>query len=313
MATSAPLAMGVVVVSFNTRDVLERCLHSVIAATPVETVVVDNGSSDGSAELVRTHFPSVRLIVNQENLGYGGGANQGIAACSAPGVLLLNSDTLLAPDALGALGGYLAERPHVAVLGPKLVSPDGSPLRSAYGYPSATETLLIESGLHLVVRRVPLLRERFYVTRSHTSARRVPWVLGAALAIRRSAFEAVGGFDTTYFMYSEEVDLCRRLEDRGFETHFAPVTRVVHLGGASTGKQASALQRELYLSRRRYLLRHKSPRSAARVLCVLRTAARARLLRDATLLRLTRDPGRRQRLRDSVASWRALLRERSLW
>src|SRR5207244_1360931 len=116
MTRSSPLAMAVVVVSFNTRDVLERCLQSVIAAAPVETVVVDNGSSDGSAGLVRTRFPSVRLIVSHENLGYGSAANRGIAACSAPGVLLLNSDTVLAPDALGALGAYLAERPRVAVV-----------------------------------------------------------------------------------------------------------------------------------------------------------------------------------------------------
>src|SRR5690242_9270317 len=103
--SSAPLAMAVVVVvSFETRDVVERCLESVVAAAPVEAIVVDNGSSDGSADLVRTRFPSVRLIVSPENIGYGAAANKGIAACSTPGVLLLNGDTVLAPDSLAALG-----------------------------------------------------------------------------------------------------------------------------------------------------------------------------------------------------------------
>jgi N-acetylglucosaminyl-diphospho-decaprenol L-rhamnosyltransferase len=313
MARSTPLAMAVVVVSFNTRDILERCLQSVIAASPVETVVVDNGSSDGSVSVVRTRFPSVRLIESQQNLGYGGAANRGIAACSAPAVLLLNGDTVIAPDALGALGGYLAGRPRVAIVGPKLVNLDGSLQRSIYGHHSAAQTLLLESGMHLIMRHLPLLRERFYPTSSHTEARRVPWVLGAALAIRRSAFEAVGGFDDTYFMYGEEVDLCQRLEREGFETHFAPVTAVVRLGGASSSERWAALRRELLLSRRRYLLRHESPRTAARVLWVLRAAAAARLVRDVILLRVACDPERRRRLRESVASWKALLHEPGLW
>jgi GT2 family glycosyltransferase len=312
MTRPSPLTAAVVVVSFNTRDVLERCLESVIAASPVETVVVDNGSTDGSVDLVRTRFPSVRLIVNHGNLGYGGAANQGIAACSAPAVLLLNSDTVLARDALRALGGYLAERPRVAVVGPKLVKLDESPHRSAFAYPSVADTLLGESGLHLLVRRVPLLRERFHRTSSQTVARRVSWVVGAALAIRRSAFEAVGGFDSTYFMYGEEVDLCRRLERAGFETHFAPVTTVVHLGGASSGSRIASM-RQLLLSQKRYLLRHESRRTAARVLGALRAIAAARLVRDAVLLRVARDPERRLRLRESIALWRGLLAERCLW
>jgi N-acetylglucosaminyl-diphospho-decaprenol L-rhamnosyltransferase len=305
--------MAVVVVSFNTRAVLERCLRSVIAAAPVETVVVDNGSTDGSLDLVRDSFPGCRLIVSDQNRGYGEAANQGIAACSAPMILLLNSDTVLAPEALCALGGYLADRPQVALAGPRLVNCDGSLQRSTYSYPSAADVFLAESGLHLALRHVPLLRERLHRTWSHTTARPVPWVLGAALAIRRSAFEAVGGFDPAYFMYGEEVDLCRRLEGAGFETHFAPVTTVVHMGGASTSMVPDAMRRELLISRKRYLRRHGSPRSAARVLGVLQTAAVARLIRDAGLLLLVRDRERRRQLRGSVSSWRSLLRNRELW
>jgi N-acetylglucosaminyl-diphospho-decaprenol L-rhamnosyltransferase len=311
MTVRAPMA--VVVVSFNTRAVLERCLQSVIAAAPAETVVIDNGSTDGSVELVRSSFPGCRLIVSDQNLGYGEAANQGIAACSAPSVLLLNSDTVLAPEALRALGGYLAERPRVALAGPRLVNDDGSLQRSAYPYPSVVDTVVAETGMHLVIRHIPLLHERLHRTWSHTTARRVPWVLGAALAIRRSAFETVGGFDPSYFMYGEEVDLCRRLEAAGFETHFAPVTTVVHLGGASTSMIPGAMRRELLLSRKRYLRRCGSRRSAARVLGVLRTATMARLIRDTGLLLVARDRERRRRLRGSVASWIVLLRERELW
>jgi N-acetylglucosaminyl-diphospho-decaprenol L-rhamnosyltransferase len=313
MTSSSGLAMSVVVVSFNTRDVLEPCLESVAAAQPVETVVVDNGSTDGSVELVRTRFPGVQLIVTEQNRGYGCAANQGIAACSTPCVLLLNNDTVLAADALRALGRYLAERPRAAVVGPRLENPNGSLQRSAYAYPSAADTILGESGLHHLVRRVPLLRERFWRTWSHATARRVPWVLGAALAIRRSAFDEVGGFDVAYFMYGEEVDLSRRLERAGFETHYAPVTTVVHLSGASTGKRATAMRREFLISKRRYLLRYESPGSAARVLGILRTIAMARMIRDAVLARLARERDHRLRLNNSVAAWRRLLAERELW
>src|SRR5205807_4308376 len=135
--------------------------------------------------------------------------------------------------------------------------------------------LLGETGMHLVVRRVPVLRERLHRTWSHTAARRVPWVVGASLAIRRRAFEQVGGFDEAYFMYWEEVDLCRRLEREGFETHFAPVTTVVHLGEASTGDRTASMRQRL-LSQRRFLLQHASPRSAALVLSLFRMIAAAR-------------------------------------
>jgi GT2 family glycosyltransferase len=313
MTATEPLPLSVAVVSFNTRDILATCLESVAATAPTRTVVIDTGSTDGSIELVRERYPNVLLLVNDENRGYGAAANQAIGACTTPAVLLLNSDTILAPNALLALGRYLAEHPLAAVIGPRLANADGSLQRSTYGFPSPGDTLLGETGLHLLVRRIPALRERFWRTWSHDAARPVPWVLGAVLAIRRSAFDAVGGFDDAFFMYGEEVDLCRRLERAGFETHFAPVTTVVHLGGASTAKRRVAMRRELLLSRRRFLLQHASPRSAARVLRVLRTIAAARLIRDAILLRVARDPERRPGLRDSAASWRALLEERSLW
>jgi N-acetylglucosaminyl-diphospho-decaprenol L-rhamnosyltransferase len=308
----APLPMSVVIVSFNTRELLAGCLRSVLAAAPVETVVVDNGSTDGSIELVRETFSSCNLIT-KKNQGYGAAANTGIAACSTQGVLLLNSDTVVASNALTALGDYLANRPRVAVAGPRLVNPDGSVQRSTYGYPSALDMLVSEAGLHLLVQRVPILRERFYRTWSHATARRVPWVLGAALAIRQVAFEAAGGFDPAYFMYGEEVDLCWRLDELGFETHYAPVTTVMHVGGASTGNCSQTMRRELIISRARYLRSHGSPDSAMWRVAALRTIVAVQLIRDAILYFVARDRNRRTRLRGAVGSWRTLLLDRELW
>jgi GT2 family glycosyltransferase len=304
--------MAAAIVSFNTRALLDACLASVAAAGPAETVVVDNGSADGSIELVLDRHRGVRLIICERNQGYGAAANRAIAACSSAFVLLLNSDTVLAPGALRALETYLDDHPRAAVVGPRLVYPDGTLQRSTYPDPSVADTLLGETGLHLLTRRLPYLSERSLRTWRHDVARAVPWVLGAALAIRREAFAAVGGFDEGFFLYGEEVDLCRRLAAAGYETHFAPVTSVVHVGGAST-RQRPGMQREYLVSRRRDLLAHPRRGTAARVLATLRAITVARMLRDGVRLRLTRDVERRRRLEASVRTCRGLLHERGLW
>jgi N-acetylglucosaminyl-diphospho-decaprenol L-rhamnosyltransferase len=311
--TGEPTVAVVVVVSFEPPDMLAACLESVRETAPVETVVVDNGSREDSIALVRERFPAARLVVNERNRGYGAAANQGIFSCSAPAVLLLNTDTLLEPDAIAVLGRYLAENPRAAIVGPRLANADGTLQRSTYPFPSVADTLLGETGLHLLVRRAPLIRRLSLRTWNHDAARRVAWVLGAALAIRRSAFEAVGGFDEDFFMYGDEVDLCRRLSAAGFETHFAPATTVTHLGGASTATRASEMRREFLVSKRRYLVRHESPRAASRILWIMRAVVLARVLRDAVRLRLAGESEDREQLRQSIDDSKALLRDRGLW
>jgi N-acetylglucosaminyl-diphospho-decaprenol L-rhamnosyltransferase len=306
-------AVAVAVVSFETRELLRRCLLSVRVAEPPETVVVDNGSTDGSIELVRAEFPEVRLIVNHRNRGYGAAANQALAASTAPAVLLLNSDTELEPGALRALGRYLAEHPAAGIVGPRLADVGGRLQPSTLSYPSAADMLLGDTGLHDVVRRVPGLRQRFLRTWTHDAARVVPWVSGAALAIRRSAFEAVGGFDERYFMYWEEVDLCRRMAAAGLETHYAPVTTVVHARSASTSRQAAVMRREWLVSYGRYLATHETRHSRAAQLGLLHLFTHARAIRERLRRRLARDPERRRVLTAAVADWDALLRERELW
>jgi N-acetylglucosaminyl-diphospho-decaprenol L-rhamnosyltransferase len=313
VSASGALPIAVAVVSFQTREVLEPCLASVVAAEPTEVVVVDNGSTDGSIELVRERFPSVNLVVNERNRGYGPAANQAIAATTAPAVLLLNSDTVLAADALASLGAYLGQHPRAAVVGPRLANADGSLQRSTFPWPSLGDLLVGDTGLHLLLPRLPAVRERFLRSWSHDRPRPVPWVRGAVLAIRRSAFDAVGGFDEAFFMYWEEVDLCRRLAATGWETHFAPVTTVVHARAVSTAKQPQAMKREWLAGFRRYLLRHESRRTATAILGLLHAFVRTRALRDRVRLRLVRNPERRARVAGLVDGWAALLSEPELW
>jgi len=310
--TRSDLAMSVAIVSFNTRDVLADCVASVLAAGPERVVVVDNASSDGTVEMLRDRFPGVDVIANAHNRGYGAAANQGVAACETSAVLILNSDARISSDSLDRLTDYLVTHPSAAVVGPRLSNPDGTLQRSTFPFPCALDVVMAETGLHLLVGRLPWVRDWFLRTWSHDAARRVPWVLGAALAIRTSAFDAVNGFDESYFLYSEEVDLCRRFASAGYEVHYAPVTSVVHLGGESTRAAADGMLHERFASRVRYLRSHESRAKAMRALVSLEIVVVGRLLRDGIRMCIPRGDERRQ-VRASFELWRTLLADRALW
>jgi GT2 family glycosyltransferase len=252
-------SVGVVVVNYNTRDHLRACLLTVRAEAPNEVVVVDNASSDGSADMVRAEFPEAVLHANTTNPGYGAGANLGIGTCQSRYALLLNSDTRLPRGALTVLTSYLDRHQQVGIVGPRLLNPDGSLQPSCYPFLTPLNVLVLNTVLSDVVRHVPILRERFHPAWLKDAARPVAWVKGAALAIRREAFDAVGGFDETYFMYSEELDLCYRLRAAGWETHFVPTTSVTHVEGASTMQFRPQMFSAFFASIKHFYQRHYSP------------------------------------------------------
>ena len=300
--------MAVAIVNWNTRDLLRGCLRSVLADAPGEVVVVDTGSTDGSVEMVRDEFPGVRLVTLPHNPGYGAGCNAGVRASGAEYVLVLNSDTRVTPGSIARLAGSLGASPRAGVVGPRLLNPDGSPQRSIYPFPGPVARVFVHEPLASSAWIVPALRERYATGWRRSVPRRVPWVLGAALAIRRRAFDDVGGFDETFEMYFEEVDFCWRLRARGWDTLFAPSVEIVHLGGASTRQRRAAMRLRYELSLLQFHRRHH--RGATRLfgLGAVRLHAAARYLRDALLYRATSDPARRSELRDDLTAWRAVLR-----
>ncbi|HEX5761381.1 MAG TPA: glycosyltransferase family 2 protein [Thermoanaerobaculia bacterium] len=300
---------GVAVVNYQSRDLLRECLASLRAEGPARVVVVDNASSDGSAEMVASEYPEVVLEANRENRGYGSGANQAVALCGARYVLLLNSDTRVAPGALAALGSYLDAHPRAAAAGPRLAHPDGTLQASCFPFLGTFQMSLEKTPAGRWLRRLPAARDGYLLSQGpHDRPRRVPWLLGAALALRREAFDAVGGFDPAFFMYSEEVDLCYRLQAAGWEVHFAPVTTVVHVGGASTRTQRAAMEVRRIASARLFYRRHYSRWRIAALETMIRTAMLLRLTRDRLRLSLTRDDPARRRLAEDVAIWRGALR-----
>ena len=261
--------VSVVVVVLNGLPWLERCLESV---REYETIVVDHGSTDGSLELVRTRFPDVRVI-EQGNVGMGGGNNAGMRVATGRYFLLVNSDAGAVGDAVEQLAAFAEERPNAAVVGPRLVRPDGRLERSVRAFPTlwrlATEFFFIRklgSGSNLLN---PLYVGDF----DYTSAREVDWLSGACLLVRREATETVGFFDEDFFLFSEDTDWCYRFRQAGWKVVFCPDAEVVHVGGATHG---GTQYRENLRSQLRFFHKHYGRREAERLRRELVVAMRLR-------------------------------------
>jgi GT2 family glycosyltransferase len=307
LSAAGDTQIAVVIVNHNTREYLRTCLETVLSDTPSEVMVVDNASSDGSVEMVQANYPEVLLHANKANVGYGRAANQAITCCAAKYILLLNADTLLQSGALLALSRYLDLNSQVAVVGPRLVDPQGKQQHSWYPFPTPVNTLVHMSVLSRLIGYVPILRNRYCYTTPLMHPRAVPWVHGAALAIRRQAFEMIGGFDEAFFMYSEEVDLCFRLNATGWQIHFAPVTTVVHVGGASTMQRRTEMGVQVFASIMQFYERHYSRIRCLEMLAIIKGLMLARLVRDMLRLHIARDTGTRALLAADIAAWQRVL------
>ena len=298
---------AVAIVNYQTRELLRSCLHSALRENPVEIVVVDNASRDSSAEMVQAEFPEVKLIKNETNRGYAAAADQAMARTAEDYIFLLNSDVILKTGSIERLCGYLDQHPQVAIAGPRVVHPDGTLQPSCFPFPTPTDILLDVSHAGGIIRHVPILRNRYLRTWDHRQSRRIPWVLGAAMMIRREAYAAAGGFDRSFFMYYEEADLCYRLARKGWQIHYAPSSEVAHLGSASTQQAPTAMGVELYSSLVRFYRLHYSKREFIQLSILIQMVARARLIRDSIQLRLVRDQQSHERLLNNVTIWKRLL------
>lgn len=225
---------AVVIVTHDTRDEVLGCLASINPAEVAEIVVIDSGSTDGTAEAVLAVFPSVRVL-RLSNVGFGRGANTGIRATSAPSVVVCNADVRFSPGSLATLAQRLRDDPELAAVGPAVRYPDGTLQASARRHPDLRTALL-----HGMLGRVaPDNRAtRHYHGRDlpGDQPRDVDWLSGCALALRRGAVEEIGGFDPGYFLYVEDLDLGQRLRAAGWRLRYEPAAAVTHRVGASTSQ-----------------------------------------------------------------------------
>lgn len=228
--------ISVVIVSFNTRDLLRECVATLereAADLAHETIVVDNGSRDGSADMIAAGFPDVRLIRSPVNLGFGAANNRAFGQTRGRYIVLLNSDAFVRFHALHRAVAHMDATPRAAVGGGRLVGRDGSWRASARMFPSLLNDLLTISGLAAKYRRSRFLGrpDRTWADPDEPAA--VDWVPGAFTIIRRNMLEQLGYFDERFFLYYEEVDLCRRIKAAGYEVWYWPDVVVMHLGGQS--------------------------------------------------------------------------------
>lgn len=262
--------VSVVVVNWNTRELLARCLESIRPAAGIacEMIVVDNGSTDGSQAMVRERFAPARLLANADNVGFAQASNQGAAAARGDYVLLLNSDAQLLDGALAALVELAAAQPKAAAVGARLLDIDHTFQASHGRFPTLGRELLILSGIGR------LLYGGWYPSSGpdeQLGPQPVEWVGGACMLLRRAAFDAVGGLDEGYFMYAEEMDLCYRLRAAGWEVWYQPAATVLHVGSASSVLHAPRREALLYRGRVRFFRKHHGAWKAVVLMCLIFT------------------------------------------
>lgn len=304
--TELPI-LSVIIVNWNTRDLTAACLESVAAEIPrlhrwfvedqqrvaqietiVQTIVVDNASHDGSVAALRAQFPWIQLVENPNNIGFAAANNQALADCRGDYVLLLNSDTVVLPGAFVELVAYLEAHPTVGAAGSRYFNPDGTLQPSCYPAPTVSRELW---RLFHLDKLYP-----YGIYRSDQWAddqpRQVDIVQGASLMIRRAIATELGLFDTDYFMYTEEVDLCRRIRLAGWQIVWVPQSTIIHYGGQSTQQVAQAMFLQLYRSKILYFRKHHGRIATLLYKGVLMLATLARLL--LTPLAWVQKPTRRQ-------------------
>ena len=285
-----------IVVSWNAGPVLGGCLESLERQRVTggfETIVVDNASTDNTAEVLRVHADAIRVITNDQNAGFSAGNNQGAAAARAPVLFFLNSDTeLLGPDVLERLA-EVVEEPTVAIAGPLLVKPDGSLQPSCVAHPSVPLALLIGSGLH------PLLPDRLAMRAapqfwSHDRPSDVGWVDGAAFAIGADLFHELGGWWSS--IYAGEENLAYRAQRRGLRVRFVPAAKVMHVGNFSLAQRQSESARAARVAsaEMRFLRAHYGRWRANAIRVIVGSSYAARVPAHAAL-------GRRERARVFLA------------
>jgi GT2 family glycosyltransferase len=242
------LDVSIIIVSWNTKSILQNCINSVIAQSrdfSYEIIVVDNGSVDGSVEMIKGNFPEVKLIENRKNVGFAAANNQGVRIAKGEFILFLNSDTVILDNAIGRTLQFLKDKADAAAVGCKLLNADGSLQPSCYNFYSFFRRFFIR-------RFIPRIFLSEFAKRSiegkitrwdYNSVREIDYVRGAFLMVRGDVIRSLGLFDEQFFMYSEEADLCLRMKQEGLKVLFYPEAEIIHMAGASAKRKPLEIMR----------------------------------------------------------------------
>lgn len=231
------LDVSVVIVNWNTRDILRNCLRSVYQQTQnirFETIVIDNASIDDSAAMVRDEFPQVVLIANSQNRGFAAANNQGVEIANGRYVLLLNSDTIILDNAIAKTLEFAKSQPDAAIVGCRVLNTDRTLQPTCFMFPSVLNMLLSTTYLYKLFPKNKLFGRERMGWWNRDDVREVEVVTGCFMLVRREAMEQVGIMDEDYFIYGEETDWCWRFKKSGWRILFTPNAEIIHLGGQSS-------------------------------------------------------------------------------
>lgn len=242
----AAVDLSVALVSYNTRELMQQALRTVIEASAglqVEITVVDNASGDGSADMVEAEFPQVKLIRNSDNVGFAVANNAAFRSGHGRYVMLLNTDTIIRPDTLRCLVEFLDNHPETAAAGCKILNPDGTlQLESRRGFPTPTAAFCKLTGLSRLFPRNPRLARYNLTFLDPEEVSEVDALSGSCMMVRWEVIEEVGLLDETYFMYGEDLDWCYRMREAGWKIHYVPQTEIIHFRGESGRAQEMRIQ-----------------------------------------------------------------------
>ncbi|HPL63714.1 MAG TPA: glycosyltransferase family 2 protein [Syntrophales bacterium] len=256
--------VSVVVVSWNTREILLDCLRSALSTKDrlnMEITVVDNGSVDGSPEAVREYFPGVRIIRNGANLGFSRANNAGIRASTGKYICLVNSDVIFTENCIPLLFDHMEKNPLIGILGPQIIGRDGEVQRSCMGFPTVWNSLCRALALDAIFPNSKLLGGQLLTYWPHDTTREVDVVNGCFWMVRRAALDMVGLLDEKFFIYGEDVDWCRRFRSRNWKVAFYPEAQAVHLGGASSARMPVRFYLEMHRANLQYWKKHHGRRA----------------------------------------------------
>ena len=238
--------LSISIVAYNSLDYLRECLDSIYAHSPeddFDIIVVDNASSDGTGEIIKKDYPDVLLICNKKNKGFATACNQAITATDSKYILLINSDCEVYKGSIDRLMDYFGQIPKAAITGPKIVNSDGSLQYSCRRFPS-----FFGAAAHSILTHIypdnPFSKRYKLVDISRKEPFPVDWVSGSCMMIRRNALNDTGLLDENYFMYVEDIDICYRMWQNGWEVHYMPHSQILHHIGGSSRKQSSKTSTE---------------------------------------------------------------------
>jgi len=294
------VTLSIVVLCWNDLKVIQDCIESIFRHThkiDYEVIVVDNGSSDGSAKFLHEHYPQVRLVENGKNLGFARGNNVGIRASSGKYVLILNPDTIVHEGALDQWIYFAEQHPDAGAFGCRVLNLDGSYQRSARPFPSIRGDLIAALGLWPLAYLSDVFMPDEYIGWEGDTERPVDWQSGCCVMFRQKVLKDLSGFDEQFFYHCEEVDLCRRLQKAGYPLLFTPSSTITHLGGQSVGRFPIRFALEKQRSRYRYYYKHHGAIGARRFRRVTILSFRIRQLWYGLIRLVETTDGLRERLR----------------